>query len=214
MASCRLRWVVADVESSGLDARRDRLLALAAVAVHFDPASGRPCIDLGDTFEAFLQQPETDIERVDKANILLHRIGIGAQRAGQPPGQALQAWLDYLRDSPLVAYHSPFDEAMIDRAMRKHLGQPFKRPWLDLEPLAAVVHEDPRRRALDHWLNLYRIPCLQRHQAAADTLATAELLLVMWPRVARRLAAHPRPSHAQLMDLAAGHRFLPGRSGA
>lgn len=204
---------MADVESSGLDARRDRLLAIAAVAVHFEARTGKPSIALGDSFEVFLRQPAQAVDRVDKANILVHHIGVGAQQAGEPAEQALRAWLDYLGASPLVAYHSLFDETQLQRALRDHLGQKFKRPWLDLEPLAAVVHEDPRRRSLDHWLDHYRIPCLMRHQAAADTLATAELLLALWPRVLKRLPRTVRPSHAQVMDLAEGHRFLPGRSG-
>jgi len=49
------RWLVLDVESSGLDASADRLLALAAVAVRHD---GRQVwIELADSFEVVLQQP-------------------------------------------------------------------------------------------------------------------------------------------------------------
>ena len=40
------RWVVLDVESSGLDASRDRLLAIAAIALRRD--AGAPRITLGD----------------------------------------------------------------------------------------------------------------------------------------------------------------------
>ena len=43
------RWLVLDVESSGLDASRDRLLALAAVAVRLD--ARHAWIDLADSFE-------------------------------------------------------------------------------------------------------------------------------------------------------------------
>lgn len=209
------RWVVVDVESSGLDARRDRLLAIAAVAVHIDAVTHKPRIDLADSFEVFLQQPAESARRIDKPNILIHRIGMGAQLAGVPPREALQQWLDYLGDAPLVAYHSPFDEMMIARALKEHLARSCPNPWLDLEPLAAVLHGDPRRRSLDHWLDQHRIPCLARHQAAADTLATAELLLVLWPRLLERLnLADGPPQVAQVVDLADGHRFLPGRQGS
>ena len=66
------RWLVVDVETSGLDAARDRLLAIAAIAVRVDWPSGRLAIVLGDSFEVVLRQeaPST------RENILLHGIGV------------------------------------------------------------------------------------------------------------------------------------------
>lgn len=200
------RWVVVDVEASGLDAAHDRLLAIAATALRFD-VKGRPRAVLGDSFEVVLKQD--DHVSVDKANILLHGIGIGAQRAGAAPAEALNAWRHYLGRAPLVAYHSAFDATMIGRAMWEHLGTTLPNPWLDLEPLAAVLYADPRRRPLDHWLQRHGITCLARHNAAADALATAQLLLAMWPEVVRR-RAHGH-GFARVADLARGHRFIPGR---
>jgi DNA polymerase-3 subunit epsilon len=201
------RWVVVDVETSGLDAARDRLLAIAALAVHFDEDFRRPRIQFSDAFEVFIRQSDDASRVVDKSNILIHGIGVGAQRAGQEPQEALQAWMHYVGNSPLVAYHSVFDETMINRTASECLGKRLRNPWLDLEPLAAVAHEDPRRRSLDHWLDRYGIQCLLRHNAAADTLATAQLLLGLWPRVRKRVAG-PFPT---VQDFAAGHRFLVGR---
>jgi DNA polymerase-3 subunit epsilon len=40
-----------------------------------------------------------------------------------------------------------------------------------------------RARSLDEWMHELAIPCLARHEAAADTLATAELLLRLTPRL-------------------------------
>lgn len=198
------RWVVVDVESSGLDAEHDRLLAIAAVALRFD-ARRRPRIELGDSFEVVLRHDAAG--PVDKANILLHGIGVGAQRAGVDAAVALAQWRGWLGRSPLLAYHSAFDQTLIGRASRALWGRDLPNPWLDLEPLAAVLHGDPQRRPLDHWLARHGIACLARHNAAADTLATAQLLLALWPEVARRCDG----GYAAVADLAAGHRFIPGR---
>jgi DNA polymerase-3 subunit epsilon len=209
------RWVVADVESSGLDPARDRLLAIAAVAVHFDDAARpggagrlpRPRIVLGDSLELRLRQPEAALDRPDKVNILVHGIGVGAQRSGTEPGEALAAWARFIGRSPLVGFHSDFDRRLIDSAGRRQGGSRSTHPWLDLEPLAAVLHDDPRHHPLDHWLQQQGIACLARHQAAADALATAELLLTLWPAVRRRCDGRFR----SVEDLARGHRFLAGR---
>lgn len=199
------RWIVVDVESGGLDPRRDRLLAIAATAVHFDAARRRPRIVLADSFEVLLRQAAD--APVDKANILLHGIGIGAQREGVPAAEALRAWRAFVGRSPLVAYHADFDRTLIARACREQLGDAPADVWLDLEPLAAVVHEDPLRRGLDHWLARHGIACLARHHAASDVLATAQLLLALWPAV----RARGDGSLAAVADLARAERFIAGR---
>ena len=198
------RWVVLDVESSGLDVRRDRLLAIAAIAVRVD--GGRARIELADSFEVVLQQPQTGAGP-DRQNILLHGIGVGAQRAGVERRQALRAFADYAGSSPLLAFHAAFDRAMIDRACQAE-GLPVPRHgWLDLEPLAAVLKPQIRARSLDEWMQALGIRCAVRHQAAADTLATAELLLKLWPALKAEL---PSPSFRAVAALAAQRRWLPG----
>lgn len=178
------RWLVLDVEASGLDAAHDRLLAIAAIAVRFN--AGRAWIAPGDSFEVVLKQAD-DAARPDKANILLHGIGVGAQRAGVEPPEAMAAFAAFAGRSPLVAFHAAFDRTLIERGFRATLGATPANPWLDLEPLAAVLHPDVKARALDEWMAHFGITCAVRHQAAADTLATAELLLMLWPRLATQL---------------------------
>jgi DNA polymerase III subunit epsilon len=196
------RWVVLDVEASGLGPRRDRLLAIAAVALCLDNEA-RPSIEVGDSFEVVLQHSQEIAP--DKANILLHGIGVGAQREGEEPAPALEAFERWLGDAPLVAFHSAFDETLIQRAMQSVLGCPLANDWLDLAPVAAAVQPGVKARGLDDWLEHFDIPCARRHQAAADSLATAELLLRLWPaiRVECRSA-----DFAALAALAAQGRWL------
>ncbi len=196
------RWVVLDVESSGLDPHHDRLLAIAAVGVHFD--AGAPRIHVGDSFEAVLRQPES-ASNPDKGNILLHGIGVGAQRGGAEPALALAEFERWVAASPLLAFHAAFDRTLIERACRAALGRRLGNRWLDIEPLAAVLYPEVRARALDEWLAHFRIECAQRHQAAADALATAELLLKLWPALRREL---PRYGFRQVQTLAAQRRWL------
>ena len=103
------RFIVVDVESSGLDVFHDRLIAIGAVAVD----GGR--IALADHFYAVLRQRVAS----DEANILVHGIGGTAQVEGIEPRAALLAFLEFAGKSPLVAFHAPFDEIMLRRAMRR-----------------------------------------------------------------------------------------------
>jgi DNA polymerase-3 subunit epsilon len=187
------RWIVLDVETTGLDVHHDQLLAVAAVALHFDDDDDRaaPRIALADSFEAVLQHASPS---VDKDNILVHGIGVGAQRAGAPPREVLAEFERWIDRAPLVAWHAGFDRAMIGRAVQQHLQQRWSHPWLDLAPVAVALQPPPdaaardraRRESLDDWLDRFGIDCTPRHQAAADTLATAELLLRLWPAARAR----------------------------
>ena len=194
------RWVVVDVETSGLDLRHDRLLAIAAIALRLD-GQATPRIDLADSFEAVLGQAHAP---ADKDNILLHGIGVGEQRAGAPPAEVLAAFEQWLGDAPLIAFHAAFDQTMIYRAMKESLARTLANPWLDLEPVADALHPERGGHALDDWLEHFDIECAVRHQAAADTLATAELLLRLWPAARKQRCT----TFAQWRQLAEQRRWL------
>lgn len=193
------RWIALDVETSGLDAKRDRLLAIAAIGLRVDWATQRLAIVPADSFEVVLRQQVAST----KDNILLHGIGVQRQREGVEPSAALQAFADYAGAAPLLAFHSAFDETMIGRFMREHLGRALPNDWVDIEHLCAVTHEQVRARSLDEWMAHFGIECAVRHQAAADTLAECELLLRVWPRVARQCR-----SWRDVRKLAAQQRWI------
>jgi DNA polymerase III subunit epsilon len=167
----RLRWVVVDVEASGLDMHRDHLISIGALAVQ-----GQRII-FDDSFEVVLRQAQVS----GTPNILVHEIGGTAQRGGRAPVDALLDFLTYLGKAPLVAFHAAFDEAMIGRAVRAQLGVRFHRPFLDLAHLAPALLPDAAqgRRALDDWLAPYAIRDFKRHHAVSDAYSTAQLFLVL-----------------------------------
>ncbi len=164
------RIVVLDVETTGLDMARDTLISIGAVAV----INGR--IALGDSFSVVLQQSHIS----SRENILIHGISGSDQRAGQPPADALLDFLEYLGKSPLVAFHVAFDETMIRRAMREHLGFSIRHRWLDMAYVLPALWPELMRshRTLDDWSARFAIHNEERHNAVADALATAQLLLV------------------------------------
>ncbi|MBL8384835.1 MAG: 3'-5' exonuclease [Burkholderiales bacterium] len=190
------RVVVADTETSGLDARADRLLSVGAVCI-----DGLR-IDLASGFETVLRQTQVST----RANIVIHGIGEAAQRDGEDPAAALMRFLEFCGHAPLVAYHAPFDEAFVRRALATHLGAALRAPWLDLAVLLPALFEAPPRQPLDFWLERFDIPVPVRHSALGDALATAQLALVALARArAQRVA-----SIAALARLAAGARWLSG----
>jgi DNA polymerase-3 subunit epsilon len=179
------RWIVLDVETSGLNPHSDHLLAIAAVALDVNPDFERIAIVIGDSYEAVLKQ---DLPS-SKDNILVHHIGAQAQSEGRPPLEVLNEFQAWVGQCPLLAFHSAFDEAMLGRAYALAGLKQLQNEWLDIEPLAKITGVNPSLRALDDWLRHFGIECAVRHQAAADTFATAELLMRLWPYLKREASS-------------------------
>jgi DNA polymerase-3 subunit epsilon len=190
------RFVVVDVETSGLILAKDRLIAIGAVAVR----AGR--IDVGDSFEVVLQQHTVS----DRENILIHGIGASAQSGGMPPRDALLAFLEYLGKDPLIAFHVVFDETMIRRAMQQFLGFDFKHRWLDLAYAMPALNPElsKKYRALDDWQNYFHIQNYARHNALADAQSTAQLFLVALRQASRQRITR----YKGLMDLEKAQRWV------
>lgn len=192
------RWVVLDVETSGLDPAADRVLAVGAVAVHADRDRAR--IAMADSLELFVAQTAPS----ERENILVHGIGEAAQRSGLDPARASERLRAYLGDSPVVAFHAAFDRGFLSRALKSWSGHALGNAWLDVAELAPALHAEAKGHALDDWLAHFAIPVDQRHNACADALATAMLFV--------RLLADVPPAERDLRGLqkiASHARWLP-----
>ena len=204
------RWVLIDVETSGLDMLRDRLIAVAGVALHWqgDWGRARPALRVADSLEIVLRAPAgLALDEVARRNILLHGIGRGEQGQGQAPEQALQALRQFVDGAPCLGFHAAFDAGMLDREWRRQTGRPWPAAWLDLAVLARALYPEwPERRTLDDWLDAFGLAASQRHRASADAWASAELLQCLWPRW--HSLAGGRPPWTVARELLAARRWL------
>jgi DNA polymerase-3 subunit epsilon len=190
------RWIVVDTETTGLDLHRDHLLAIGGVAVR---AEGIVPLD---SFEIVVRNDFVS----DGANVLVHGIGHAAQRAGVAPDEALGAYRAWAGNAPAVGFHADFDRAMLAKAAAQAGLPEDRRRWLDLAPLAAMLAPQAVGDAneLDAWLAAYAIECPIRHNAAADAVATAELLLRLRALAARQGVR----GYASLARMARERRWL------
>jgi DNA polymerase III subunit epsilon len=185
------RFVVLDVETTGLDIHKCDLLSVGLV-----PASLRG-IDLGGLTEILVRKEHT---RIDKNNLVVHGITPTESAGGIDTEEALISMLELVGRSWLIAFHADFDRNVLARVLRKHLGVKFQNTFLDMAWLLPALFPDSTRglRALDDWLGHFHIPAPARHRASADALVTAELLL-------KALAEARRQGHGtigKLLELA------------
>lgn len=172
------RVVVLDLETSGLDVRRDIVLSIGAVVI--DQGS----IDLGNQFECTLLRPDHEVSE----SVLIHGIAPSELATGRDPAEALLDFMEFVGDSPILAFHAGFDQRMLARALKTSLGYKLRHHFIDVAEIAPVLCPDnrPSRNGLDDWTQHFRLQVLQRHHASADALVTAEIALILFSRARRQ----------------------------
>lgn len=163
-----------DLELTGLDAQSDRILSVGWVPID----GGRIRIagahrDLVATSSGVGQSAR------------VHGIRDCEVREATPLVTILEALAAALRGRVPVFHHAPLDVAFLDRAMGEVFGVRFPGPVIDTLALErqrrarreqAVSPGDLRLPALRA---RYGLPAATAHDALADAIATAELLLAM-----------------------------------
>lgn len=174
------RLVVLDLETSGLDTKRDEVLSIGAVVIDGG------AIQLGEQFECTLQRDGHTVS----ASVLIHGLAPSAIAAGIEPAEALLTFMEFLGDSPLLAFHAGFDQRMLARALKDTLNLRLRHPFYDVAELAPMLcpQAEIRNGGLDDWTAHFALQVGQRHHASADALVTAELTLILFSRARKQQA--------------------------
>ena len=165
------RFVVLDLETTGLNMRRDQVLAIGAVVID------NGAIDLSQQFECTLQREGHQAS----ASTLIHGIAPSQIANGVEPAEALLDFMEFVGDSPLLAFHAEFDQRMLARALKQSLGYRLRHAFFDVAEIAPLVCPQAKSglAGLDAWTEHFGLQVHERHHASADALATAELALIL-----------------------------------
>ncbi|MFG2438032.1 3'-5' exonuclease [Streptomyces sp. NPDC048508] len=192
-----------DTETTGVDVETDRIVS-AAVVVQ-DAAGTRPRVT------RWLVNPGVPVPAGATA---VHGLtDEHLQRNGRWPSPVLEEMARELGEQaaagrPLVVMNAPFDLTLLDRELRRHRASSLDR-WFDpaalrvLDPRVLDKHLDryrKGRRTLTDLCAHYDVVLEGAHDAAADALASLELVRAVGRRFASRLE---RLSPAELHTLQA-----------
>jgi len=176
-----LYWSL-DLETGGLDARRDPIVAVGMVPVRDGT------IRIGESYRTLVRP--ADGTQIGAESIRMHQLVWGELREAPPLADLLPEIDRRLREGVLLVHHRAIDVAFLKRAYARH-GLPWPRPpVVDTVALLARIAERERRRRPElpedrSALNLTRarlergLPDHPAHDALSDALATAELFLVL-----------------------------------
>lgn len=168
------RFVILDLETSGLNMRRDQVLSIGAVVIE------NGAIDLSQQFECTLQRDDHQAS----ASTLIHGIAPNEIANGEDPAEALLSFMEFVGDSPLLAFHAEFDQRMLARALKQSLGYRLQHAFFDVAEIAPLVCPKAKlpHAGLDDWTQHFGLQVQQRHHASADALVTAELALILFSK--------------------------------
>ena len=168
------RFVILDLETSGLHMRRDQVLSIGAVVIN------NGAIDLSQQFECTLQR----LDHQASASTLIHGIAPSEIANGEQPAEALLSFMEFVGDSPLLAFHAEFDQRMLARALKQSLGYRLRHAFFDVAEIAPLVCPQAKlgHAGLDDWTAHFGLQVQERHHASADALATAELALILFSK--------------------------------
>ncbi|WP_341521604.1 3'-5' exonuclease [Pseudomonas sp. G.S.17] len=177
------RWVVFDLETSGLNMNRDQVLSIGAVVIE-DGA-----IDLSQQFERTLLRVDHKLSPA----VLIHGLGPSAIAAGSEPVQALLDFMEFVGNSPLLAFHAPFDQHMLGRALKESLDYRLEQRFFDVAEIAPMLFPQAnlRQAGLDDWTAFFGLQAEERHNASADALVTAELAMILFSHARRQQIDSP-----------------------
>lgn len=169
----KVRFVVLDSETTGLDARKDRLITIGAVAVRNDE------IVLEDSFEALIKVA------YNTSSVTVHGITRDDTLNGLEEPEALEQFLNYLADGVIVGHHISHDVDMLNAGYERHFGFQMQNRFLDtmaltlnLEKDGAFAHRGPIRHfELDALCEMFDVIPHDRHTAPGDAFITAQVFL-------------------------------------
>lgn len=162
-------FAVVDLETSGLSARRHRILQLGLVVVDAD----------GDVLDRWstLVRLRWPFSRVGPTHV--HGLTRRSLRGAPPIDEALDTFTDRLGDALFTAHNAGFDGAFLDSATRRRRAAGDDRLGPRLCTLKMSRRLDPDRR-LSHRLPdvcaRYGVALDSPHDALADATATAAVL--------------------------------------
>ncbi|HVM17482.1 MAG TPA: exonuclease domain-containing protein [Gaiellaceae bacterium] len=181
------RFVVVDLETTGLSAGRDRICEIGAVRVD--------ALALGERFETLVRPGA----RLPHAVASLTGIDERALLRAPAADVAVRRFLRFAGDRVLVAHNARFDVAFLDREVQLLTGRRLAAPVVDTVWLARRLLAGRASRvalaALARFFGTSVEPC---HRALPDAQATAEILLALIGLAQERGAA----TVADLCDLA------------
>lgn len=162
------RYVVFDMETSGLDWKEDVILSIGALGI-----TGN-AIEVGDFFEVFVKQ-----DRFMPQSVALQGVLKEQKHEKVVEAEAIIQFLNFAKDATLVSHNTNLDVEMMNQALRRlDLGR-LKNPVMDTNVLYQKWKDlpDDSHASLDELCDALKIRKSDRHTASGNAYTAALIFL-------------------------------------
>ncbi len=168
-------FVAFDIETTGLDCKRDEIIEIAAVKL----TDGK----IADTFESLVASTGRVPSKITSMTGIDDRM-----LKGQPPiSEVLPRFLAFVGDLPLAAHNSSFDCSFIHAwAYRLQFPCPTNQIY-DTLYLSRQAWPDFPNHKLNTLIQYLGLRNEKHHRALSDAHSTAKIMLLAWDAIAPRL---------------------------
>lgn len=154
--------IVLDVETTGLDYTREKIIEFAGVKL----VNGE-----------IVQQFETLInpnQHIRKSSIAIH--GITEDMVADAPSEEeiFPQILEFIGDHPLVAHNAIFDFSFLNRTSKRLYDKPLTNKYVDTQEMFKEVHPQCESCGLESLMCKFNVEFTTRHRAMADALGLAQ----------------------------------------
>ena len=154
--------IVLDVETTGLDYTKERMVEFAAIRLE----NGK----MKDRFETLIN-PE---QHIRKSSIAVHGITEEDVKDAPTEKEIMPMILDFIGDYPIVAHNAIFDYSFINEASIRTTGKPINNPRIDSQMMFKEIYPELESCGLESLMTKFNVEFSTRHRAMADTEGLAK----------------------------------------
>lgn len=154
--------IVLDVETTGLDYTKERIIEFAAVRLENGVVKSK--------FETLIN-PQHHIR---KSSMAIHGITEEMVKDAPTEEEILPKILDFIKDYPIVAHNAIFDFSFINEASLRHYKKEITNQRIDTQMLFKEIYPDFESHGLETLMKKFNIEFDTRHRAMADTIGLAK----------------------------------------
>lgn len=153
--------VVIDVETTGLDYTRERVIEFAGVKL----VNGK----ITETFETLIN-PHQHIRKSSQA---IHGISEEDLQGAPEEEDIYPKIFDFIGDATIVAHNAIFDFSFLNRTSKRLYDKPLENNYVDTQMMFKEVYPQVESCGLDNLVAIFQASNTRRHRAMGDAMALA-----------------------------------------